>query len=123
VVSGDAPDKVESEAPGQAVEILLRRKGREQGLRSGVVVGIVERLHRNLQQHLVALRAGALHQLAGVRAVRRKRHRHRRRQLHDGVAGLGGADAEAADDDGDARHPCRAGAVGLGAAGIGGERF
>ena len=40
------------------VEILLRGKRREQRLRSRIIVGIVERFHRDLQQDLVALRAG-----------------------------------------------------------------
>ena len=93
-----------AEVPVQPVEILFGRQRRQQGLRAGVVVGIIERLHRNLQQDLVALRARAFGELGGIRAVGRKRQRHRRRQLHDGVGGLGRADAEAADDDGDDRH-------------------
>ena len=52
-----------AEMPVQAVEILLGVERREQGLRAGIVVGIVERLHRNLQQDLVALRARPLGQL------------------------------------------------------------
>ena len=107
--------------PVQPVEILLGRERRQQGLRAGIVVGIVERLHRNLQQNLVALRARPLGELGGIRAVGRERQRHRRRQFHDGVGGLGGADAEAADHDGDHRHLRRLGAVGIG--GIDGERF
>ena len=97
--------------PVQAVEILLGPERGEQGLRAGIVVGIIERLHRNLQQDLVALRARPLGQFAGVGAVGRERQRHRGRQFHDGVGGLGGADAEAADDDGDHRHLCGLGAV------------
>ena len=68
-----------AEVPVQPVEILLGRKRREQGLRAGIVVGIVERLHRNLQQDLVALRARPLGQLGGIGAIGRKRQRHRRR--------------------------------------------
>ena len=107
--------------PEQPIEILLGAERREQGLRPGVVVGIVERLHRDLQQHLMALRAGALHQLAGIGAVRRKRQRHRRRQFHDGIGGLGSANPEAADDDRDAGILAALGALGVGARRIGGE--
>jgi len=38
-----------AEVRSTPVEILLRRKRREQGLGARVVVGIIERLHRNLQ--------------------------------------------------------------------------
>ena len=100
--------------PVQPIEILLGAERREQGLRAGVVVGIVERLHRNLQQDLVALRARPLGQFGGIRAVGRKRQRHRGRQLHDGVGGLGRADPKAADDDRHHGHFGRLGAVGFG---------
>jgi len=68
---------------------------------------------------LMALRACPFGQLGWIGAVGRKRQRHRGRQFHDGVGGLGRADAEAADDDGDNRHFCSLGAVGLGR--VGGE--
>ena len=110
-----------AEVPVQPVEILLGVERREQGLRARIVVGIIERLHRDLQQDLVALRARPLGQFGGIGAIGRKCQRHRRRQFHDGVGGLGGADAKAADHDGDHRHFRRLGAVGLG--GIDGERL
>ena len=107
--------------PVHPVEILFGVERGQQGLRAGIVVGIVERLHRNLQQDLVTLRPRPFGELAGIRAIGRERQRHRRRQLHDGVGGLGGADAEAADHDGDDRHLGGLGAVGLG--GIDRERL
>ena len=61
----------------------------------------------------MALGAGPLGELAGVGAIGREGQRHRRRQPHDRVGGLGRADAEAADQDRDHRHLCRLGAVGL----------
>ena len=100
--------------PVQPVDVLLGAERRQQGLRAGVVVGIVERLHRNLQQDLMALRARPLGQFRGIRAVGRKGQRHRGWQLHDGVGGLGRADAKAADDDRNHGHFGRLGAVGFG---------
>jgi hypothetical protein len=86
-----------------------------------IVVGIIERLHRNLQQNLVALCARAFGQFGGIRAIGRKRQRYRGRQFHDRVSGLGRADAETRDHDGDHRHFCSLGAVSLG--GVDGEGF
>src|SRR5260370_7121547 len=45
-----------AEVPVQPVEILLGGQCREQGLGTWIVIGIIERLHRDLQQDLVALR-------------------------------------------------------------------
>ena len=69
----------------------------------------------------MTLRPRPFGQLAGIGAIGRERQRHRGRQLHDGVGGLGGADAEAADHDGDHRHFGGLGAVGVG--GIDRERL
>ncbi len=62
----------------------------------------------------MALRARPLGQFGGIGAVGRERQRHCGRQLHDGVGGLGRADAEPADDDGNDRHLRSFGAVGFG---------
>ena len=69
----------------------------------------------------MALRAGLLRKFSGIRTIGRERQRHRAGQPHDGIGGLGGADAEAADDDGDDRHLCGLGLIE--GCGIGGEGF
>ena len=63
---GDADIALEAgHVPLQPIDVLLGGERRQQGLRARIVVGVIERLHRHLQQHLVALRAGPLRQLAG----------------------------------------------------------
>jgi hypothetical protein len=90
--------------PLQAVDVLRAGQRGQQGLRSGVVVGIIERLHRRLQQQLVAAGAGVGRDGDEVGAVGRERQRHRRRQGVDRLVGRRRADAEAADDQRDARR-------------------
>ena len=90
--------------PMQAVDVLLGRERGKQRLRAGIVVGIIERLHRNLQQHFVIFSTRALRQLFEIGAVGRQRECHRRRQFGERIGGAGGADAEPADHDGDARR-------------------
>ena len=75
----------------------------EQRLRAGIVVRIVERLHADLQQHLVVLAARARDPALDVDAVRHERERHRRGQLGERLGGAVRADAEPFDDDRDAR--------------------
>ena len=58
---------------------------RQQRLRAGIVVGIVERLHRHLQQNLVADAARARDEAVEVGAIGRERERHRARQLAEGI--------------------------------------
>jgi hypothetical protein len=73
-------------------------------LRAGIVVRIVERLHRRLQQNLVAGAARAPGKMIDVVAIRHKGKRHRAGQLADGVIADAGADAKPADDERDARR-------------------
>ncbi len=109
--------------PAQAIEVLFRGKRRQQRLRTRIVVGIIERLHWNLQQQFMLLRAGAFRELGRIRAVRRECQRHCRRQLDNGVGGLRGADAQSLDHDRDAGGLGGPGAVGVAAGGIGAERL
>jgi len=60
-----------------AVDVLLGRERGQQGLRPRIVVGIVERLHRQLQQDLVAFAARARRQALEVASVRRQREADR----------------------------------------------
>ena len=76
-VAGDADIALEAaHQPMQPVDILLGRERGQQRLRAGIVVGIVERLHRRLQQHFVIFRARAL-----APACRDRRHRARTRSV------------------------------------------
>ena len=110
---GDADIALEpAHQPVQAVDVLLGRQRDQQRLRARIVVGIVERLHRDLQQHLVAVVARLRHRAVDLEAVRAERECHRARQLAHGRLRRGAADAEAVDDDRDARAVRLAGQLG-----------
>ncbi len=87
----------------QAVEVLRGVDRGQQRVRSRIVVGIVERLHRNLQHHLVAGLARACDLALEVAAIGREGERDRARQLAQRVGGGVRADAQPADHDRDAR--------------------
>ena len=87
----------------QAFDILAGIGCGQQGLRTGVVVGIVERLHRHLQQQFVAGLAGAAASVVDIGRVGNEREGHRSRQARHRQRRAGGADAEAGEDDRDAR--------------------
>jgi len=73
-------------------------------LRAGIVVGIIKRLHRRLQQNFVALRAARADRGAlDVGAVGHEGQRHGTGQAIDRLLGQIGADAETRDDDSDPR--------------------
>ena len=76
----------------------------EQRLRAGIVVGIVERLHADLQQHLVALAARARDPAFQIDAVGRERIGHGGRKFRERLGGAVRADAEPLDHDRDARR-------------------
>ena len=88
----------------QPVDVLSGIERGQQRLRAGIVVGIVERLHRDLQQHLMTAGARTRDLTLEIAAIGRERERHCARQLADGVIGGAGADAEPADHDRDARR-------------------
>ena len=90
--------------PMQPVDVLVGGERGQQRLRSRVVVGIVERLHRGLQQHFVIGRLRALRQRVEIRAVGCDGQRHGCRQFRQCIGGAGRADAEPAYDNGDARR-------------------
>ena len=107
---GDADIALEAaHQPVQAVDVLAGLERGEQRLRARIVVGIVERLHRHLQQDLVAFAARASGICSEIAAVGREGERHRSRQLAERVGGAARADAEPADHDRDraAHSACR----------------
>ena len=76
-VVGDADITLEAaHQPIKAVEVLFHAERGQQGLRAGIVVRIVERLHRCLQQHLVSVGTGIGRQTVDVGAVGRERESH-----------------------------------------------
>ena len=76
MIVGDADVALEAaHQPMQAVEVLIHAERGQQRLRAGIVVGIVERLHRRLQQHLVSRRRAR-----SSPGVRRRRRRARTRR-------------------------------------------
>jgi hypothetical protein len=65
--------------PLQAVDILFAGQRRQERLRTRIVVGIIERLHRDLQQDFVAVRACAGDRIFEVAAIGHERERDRAR--------------------------------------------
>ena len=103
-VVGDADIALEpAHLPGQAIDVLVEAERTEQRLRAGIIVGVVERLHRRLQKELVAVGACLGRKTLDVGAIRREGEGHRAGQLADRLTGDAGADAEAAEHDGDLR--------------------
>ena len=114
-VTGEARQR-----PDQTLGVGVLAVAGAQGVRARIAVGEIVRLHRHFEEDFVA-RAPRLHRrLLDVGRVRRKRQSHARGQISDrALRGLG-ADAEASNDDGDARaavterrrrisaHRCRA---------------
>ena len=102
--AGDADIALEAaEEPVQAIDVLLGRQRGQQRLRAGIVVRIVERLHADLQQHLVAFAARARDPALEIGAVGRERKGDRRGQLGERLGGAVRSDAETLDHDRDAR--------------------
>jgi len=66
-------------------EILLGRERGQKRLRAGIVVRIVEWLHRRLQQNFVTGAARAPGEMIDVVAVRHEGQRHGAGQLADGI--------------------------------------
>ena len=87
----------------QAIDILLGRHRGEQRLRAGIVVGIVERLHADLEQHLMALAARARDPTLEVGAIGDERIGDRGGKLRQRFGGAVRPDAQALDHDRDAR--------------------
>ena len=87
--------------PVQPINVLLRGKRREQRLWARIVVGIIKRLHRHLEQDFVARGARTSSQ-PGIVAVGHESEGHGAGQLGDRLGGVFGADPKAFDDEG---HP------------------
>src|SRR5262249_37283952 len=100
------------EAAHQPIEPFKILFGGERGqkrLGAGIVVRIVEGLHRRLQQYFVTGAARAPGKMIDVVAVRHEGKRDGAGQLADGLIADRGADAEAADDE---RNAWRVGLAG-----------
>ncbi|MEY9329072.1 hypothetical protein ABIA20_006106 [Sinorhizobium fredii] len=87
----------------QLGKVLGGAAGKEKSVRTRVVVRVVEGLHRNLQQQLVAVAPRILHPALQAVAGSGEGERHLRRQVVDGALRSRLAEAEAADDQADAR--------------------
>ena len=88
----------------QIVEVFGFWQPAEQGVRSWIVGGIVERLHRSLQQRFVTGLARPVSVALDIGAIGRKPQRYGGRQPGDRVGGAALAEAEAADHQRDARR-------------------
>src|SRR5579872_2959589 len=85
--------------PVQPINVLLRGKRREQRLWARIVVGIIKRLHRHLEQDFVARGARTSSQ-PGIAAVGHESKGYRAWQLGDRLGGVFSADPKAFDDEG-----------------------